>query len=89
MPTPLTPTETKLLELLSDGQPHYHKELVKCLWDEMGGRNNVRQRIFHLRKKLPAGQAILCVYHRKQFAYRLVSIISQPTSRNATSLPPT
>ena len=61
-PVMLSPTEQRLMDLLSDGLPHTKKEMVPCLADPLGGETNVKTHLHNLRKKLlPRNEAVLCV----------------------------
>lgn len=57
-----TPTESRLIRMLADGQPHPKGQLVQCLPDELATFEALRQHILRLREKLePIGQTIVCV----------------------------
>lgn len=67
----LTPTEQKILALLSDGEEHAMRELIRCLPDwEMGSRNAVASHINNLRSKLDDSE-VQYVRHVESY-YRLV-----------------
>ena len=69
-----TPTQRKILDVLSDGQGHSTEELRKCLWDELTDVSTVRVHLTQMRAKLrPIGQDIL--YRDSMYRHvRLVSI---------------
>lgn len=72
-----TPTEQKIMDLLSDGQAHSRREIHACLPDDLGLLSNIKPHIGNLRKKLPKDQAILCEIGRnRKIFYRLVSLLS-------------
>lgn len=72
-----TPTEQRILRVLSDGMPHHRNELIAVLWDEMTTDVTVRQHIFRIRKKLsPIGQDIVCVMTGNNgFQYRQMRML--------------
>lgn len=49
-----TPTERRMLAVLSDGRPHTTEELMACLYDELSERSAVKAMVFKLRRKLRA-----------------------------------
>lgn len=72
-----TPTQARILAVLSDGLPHTPEELVGCLWDEMTSVKTVRVHIHAIRKILrPAGQDIVCEYIRRDCLYRHVRLLN-------------
>ena len=71
-----TVTEQKILDVLSDGQPHSQEELHACLWDDQGSLANIRPHITHIRQKLrPLGQDIICEYIDRRRLYRHVRLL--------------
>jgi hypothetical protein len=71
----LTPTQQRVLELLADGEPHEPRELRALLLEDLGPLANVRQHLYHLRRKLrPEGQDIRFERLGLHVAYRLVSV---------------
>lgn len=74
---PLGPTiAVRLMEVLSDGQPHSVAELMPCLDDPLSGIDALRMRISVLRKSLrPKG---LDVMFQAAGGYRLVRLLSSP-----------
>jgi DNA-binding response OmpR family regulator len=68
-----TPTEQRMLDLLSDGFVHTKEELKRCLWDELARIETVQVHISNLRKKLrPQGRDIICNH---QFDYQQVRLM--------------
>lgn len=59
----LTPTQLRLLVILSDGEPHSRYQLRdEGLWDELGSVENVKNHIAAIRRHLrKIGQDIVCV----------------------------
>lgn len=56
-----TPTQKRILSVLSDGMPHLHEELRGCLNDELSCDVNLRMHLCLLRKKVRTlGQDIIC-----------------------------
>lgn len=72
-----TPTQRRILDLLSDGVAHTKEELVKCLWDELAGPTILNQHISNIRDKLrPQGQDIINIQEQRVSYYRHVRIVS-------------
>lgn len=71
----LTPTQLKLLRLLSDGRPHTPEELQSLCPDDMTG--SVRMHVSNLRKFLqPRGEDIVCVLgFQRRIYYRRVIVV--------------
>jgi DNA-binding CsgD family transcriptional regulator len=77
-----TPTEKRMLRVLSDGLPHSRDELQLCLWDNLGAVSNIRCHLTSIRRKLrPRGEDVLCVIHRSRPAYRHVKLICTNLNR--------
>lgn len=77
----LSPTQKRILALLSDGHPHTRGALRRCLYDELGAVSNVRYHVCMLRKLLaPLGQTIVCELHRNTIKYRHVRLITAPNT---------
>ncbi len=73
-----TPTEQRILNVLSDGMLHSKDELMKCLDDDLAQRSAVDPHISNLRKKLnPVGQHITCETNGNAwtFKYRHVRLL--------------
>lgn len=70
-----TPTERKILEVLSDGMPHTRDELNQCLSDDLAASTALKNHMCQLRKKLPAGQDVICQYKNKQYHYRHIRLL--------------
>jgi len=76
----LSPTQRRLLEVLLDGESHYRRELIRCLYDPNSGAESLKVHLSQLRSRIrPYGLDILCEYHgaRRQSTYRLVMLISR------------
>ena len=72
-----TPTEKRILTVLSDGQAHRREELHKCLPDELAALEAIQPHISRLRKKLsPVGEDIICTLKARQIHYQHVRLIS-------------
>ena len=72
-PTMFSPTEQRIMDLLSDGLPHTKKEMVACLADPMGGEDNVKPHLHNLRKKLlTRNEAVLCVLVGGRIKYQFL-----------------
>lgn len=73
-----TPTQQRILDILSDGMPHHRSELHRCLNDDMSSTKVLRGHIYLLREKLlKRGENILCEYFKGSFMYRHVRLISK------------
>lgn len=71
-----TRTESRLFDLLKDGEPHPASEMIPLV-DDRAERINVQLHLSNMRKKLtPKGLLILCVYHNRKYQYRLVRRIN-------------
>jgi hypothetical protein len=71
-----TPTQTKIMSLLSDGVAHTMDEVREKLEDPLMGRNSVSFHFVKLRKLLhPKGLTILCVLENRKIKYRLVHLV--------------
>lgn len=82
MPLDFTPTQYRILKVLSDGLDHKKGELKAVLDDEMAGDNALSVHLTYLRKRLrPRGEDIVCVArgHGRYF-YRHVRLIA-PSSQ--------
>lgn len=73
-----TPTEQKILAVLSDGKRHLKDELRVLLSDgELSDDTVMQTHVSNLRKKLnPIGQDIICEYNSRRIFYRHVRLIS-------------
>ncbi len=73
-----TPTQTRMLEVLSDGEPHSRQELHACLYDNdpQASLSNINNHITAIRAKIkPLGESILCVLVARQPHYRHVKLL--------------
>lgn len=72
-----TPTQRRLLDMLSDGKPHRREELYGCIDDELADvAKCLRVHLTHLRKKLrKLSQDVLCELHRGKPHYRHVMLL--------------
>lgn len=77
MPDSFTPTQQKILDVLSDGKSHSRQELIDCLEDAVADRKNLNVHLSNLRARMrPAGHDVIyCPRHRKAY-YRHVVLIS-------------
>jgi hypothetical protein len=74
-----SPTQQRILALLSDGLPHAPRELVNCLNDNHPDvpNSNLSVYITSLRKALrPLGQDIILEWHGRKPTYRHVRVVS-------------
>lgn len=65
-----TPTQARILACLSDGQPHTYDELYALLDDELAGDTVLAAHISNIRKILPSGHDIVCVWRNRRRMYR-------------------
>jgi hypothetical protein len=73
-----TPTQERILKVLSDGKAHHKRELFACLDDELADPKGsaVVRHIVDMRKQLrPNGQDIICEYYYQKYLYRHVRLI--------------
>ena len=79
-----TPTQHRLLAMLSDGEPHGIKELFECLADAEGAKQNyiygrrcLTVHLVALRRHLrPRGMDIICQKIYRRSNYRIVRPIT-------------
>ena len=70
-----TPTEQRILLLLSDGRHHLKTELKDCLNDDLQSTNNIGVYIHRLRKKLhKINQDLACEQRFMKSYVRLVRV---------------
>lgn len=77
MPT-FTPTQQRIMDVMSDGLPHTSRELIKrCLNDEDQPVEHMKVMIFNLRKRLPESQVIIGETRGQgqPFTYRLARVL--------------
>jgi hypothetical protein len=80
-PTHYTPTQIKIMKLLSDGLPHHGVTEIKPLLPDgvLAGPNAVNIHIGRLRMKLlTMGQTIVCELVNRRICFRHVQLISAP-----------
>jgi hypothetical protein len=71
-----TPTQSKILAVLSDGNPHPFKELLDCLPDNMSEVTALREMLRKMRKVLrPRGEDIICQHVNHSHRYRHVRLL--------------
>ena len=71
-----TPLQERFMRLLSDGIAHSKREFFGLLDDDLAGPTAVKTQICLLRKRIPNGQAILCVWEGRSLKYRLVRLLA-------------
>jgi hypothetical protein len=73
-----TPTQRKILAVLSDFGDHPIEELVACLPDDLGDRNNIHAHLTALRGRLrPRAQDIQSMRLNGRTFYRHVRLTSR------------
>jgi DNA-binding winged helix-turn-helix (wHTH) protein len=79
-----TPTQQRIINLLSDGKAHDKYELLeKCMEDELASVGTLAVHICNIRKQLHTiGEDILCVFVQRKYAYRHVRLINSPHDGN-------
>ena len=77
MTTPTyTPTESRLVAMLSDGKVHSRRELLTCIDDDQAEFANLRVHLSRVRKKVqPLGQDIMYVSGNCTSGYRHVCLL--------------
>ena len=85
-PSLFTPTQRRMLAVLSDGLPHTRLELAECLEDDLANPASVKKHLYLMRKVLRAqGQEIVCEWapsSSPRQRYRHVILLPQaPPSR--------
>lgn len=81
-----TPTERRILKVLSDGKPHTRKELFACLPDDLASLSSIKPHLTKLRKKLrPLGQEIVCLIE-KHVRYQHVHVVPVNERQDAPEL---
>ena len=74
-----TPTQQRILALLSDGKAHRHEEIRQCLPDELGDRHNIAAHLTAIRKVLrPRGEDIACQHIAREHYYIHVRLLHSP-----------
>jgi hypothetical protein len=72
----MTPTQTKILQILSDGMPHRFEELQQVLPDNLGNRQTLHNHLKLIRAKIrPRGEDIICQFILRQRQYRHVRLL--------------
>jgi len=72
-----TPTQQRILNVLSDGLPHPVDELVRCLNDDLSTRRHVSPHLTALRKLLRyRGETIACIHNHRTPCYMHVRLLS-------------
>lgn len=72
-----TPTQARIVKLLSDGEPHRREELRALLPDDLGGFENLKPHLTAIRKHLrPRGEDIVCRFLNRGLHYQHVRLIS-------------
>lgn len=72
-----TPTQSRIMAVLSDGRAHSAQELQSCLYDDLGVITNVKFHITMIRKILrPLGQDIVFLRREDRAWYAHVRILS-------------
>lgn len=71
-----SPTQVKILQLLSDGKPHTREEIHALLIDELCQIEMVSVHISRIRKHLrPKGEEIICELANRRIHYRHVRLL--------------
>lgn len=77
-----TPTERRILDVLSDGDPHPVRDLIVCLPDSEGGdTGNVADHVSLIRRKLrPLGHDIVLeIVRGRSWCYRRIVRYRRPS----------
>ena len=75
----LTPTQARMLAVLSDGRPHDRKELHGCLDDDLAALTSIQPHLTRIRDKIRGkGEDILCVLQYRTIKYHHVRVLCSP-----------
>ena len=70
-----SPTQRKILAVLSDGMPHKMVELTACM-DELTNPRTLHYHLSLIREKLrPRGEDVICQFIYRQRQYRHVRLL--------------
>lgn len=73
----LTPTEQKIIDLLSDGLPHQRADVLKCVNDRLADLHTLAVHMFNIRRKVrPFGKDVLLVTRKGGYHYQYVILLS-------------
>ena len=76
----LTPTERRLYDMLSDGEPHTKEELQTCMSDTLTGQQVMQVHLVNMRPKIRSrGLGVLTQTIKGKLHYRMVQFISRST----------
>ena len=80
---PFTPTQQRILEMLSDGLYHRQDQLLRCLNDDMTDKSTLNVHLSNLRKILAStGERIICMEEDRITYYRHVRVMSPSSSES-------
>lgn len=83
----LTPTERRMLTMLSDGMPHDREELQKCLWDDRGDKVNIKPHLSRIRRVLRLdGEDVICEFFGRTLNYRHIILVNPEKAKRRVSL---
>ena len=75
----LTPTQTRMMEVLRDGMPHDREELHACLDDNLSALTAIQPHLTYIRKVIRIrGEDVLCVLHGRRIKYQHVRVMYSP-----------
>ena len=89
-----SPTQRRILKLLSDGEPHRREELLRCIDEETDPKKftadgrNLQKHLCLIREKIrPRGHDIVCQLLHRAIHYRHIITLTIPvTERRLSSL---
>lgn len=74
-----TPTERKIIHLLSDGRRHLNIEVARVVDPEVLSTKGLKMHFKNLRSKLnPIGQEIVCIRYFGKYYYQHVRFLKNP-----------
>ena len=74
-----TPTQQRIMDLLSDGELHSKQEIFKCLSDDLSQPGAIHCQITLIRNKIRAeGYAIMIQFRDRVPQYALVKTLKEP-----------
>jgi hypothetical protein len=71
-----TETETKILRVLKDGEPHVRQDLIEALPDKDHSLGSLSMHLCNLRRKTrPKGYDVICQLLHRRIYYRAIKLL--------------
>ena len=77
-----TPTQQRIMDLLSDGESHAKGEVRTCLWDDLGAMKNIHPHIVAIRKAIRPLGYIITIQFRARTPHYILSQSISPESQS-------